>query len=92
MFEHEKYTRTGEFSAAFVEHFDFHWPYSDREIFVYNPVTNRYEVSRIFLEYAYNFKNWTMRPTFFKKFPEMQYDIAATEETLDFHQASWTMN
>ncbi|EXJ68623.1 uncharacterized protein A1O5_08417 [Cladophialophora psammophila CBS 110553] len=91
VFEHKKYTSTGDFSAAFVENFNFYWPYSDRDIFAYNPVQNRYEVSKIFLEYAYNFKNWTMRPGFFKKFPEMQHDIAAFEGTTEFPKASWSM-
>lgn len=92
VFEHKKYTSTGDFSAAFVANFDFYWPYSDREIFAYNPVQNRYEVSKIFLEYAYNFKNWTMKPDFFKKFPEMQHDIAASsvEASMDFPKASWS--
>jgi hypothetical protein len=49
-------------------------------------------VSKIFLEYAYNFKNWTMRPGFFKKFPEMQHDIAACEaSSMEFPKASWTL-
>ncbi|OAL29656.1 hypothetical protein AYO22_02070 [Fonsecaea multimorphosa] len=91
VFEHKKYTSTGDFSAAFVENFNFYWPYSDRDIFAYNPVQNRYEVSKIFLEYAYNFKNWTMKPSFFKKFPEMQHDIAAFEGTMDFPKASWSV-
>lgn len=91
MFEYQKYTATGAFSAAFVEYFNFHWPYADRDIFAYDPQHNRYEVSKIFLEYAYNFKNWTMRPGFFKKFPEMQHDIAATEETLNLPRATWTV-
>jgi hypothetical protein len=56
VFEHKKYTSTGDFSAAFVENFNFHWPYSDRDIFAYNPTHNRYEVSKIFVEHAYNFK------------------------------------
>jgi len=91
VFEHKKYTSTGAFSAAFVENFNFHWPYSDQEMFAYSPVHNRYEVSKIFLDYAYNFKNWTMKPGFFKKFPEMQHDIAATEETVNFPRACWTV-
>ncbi|KAK5046131.1 hypothetical protein LTR84_008588 [Exophiala bonariae] len=84
VFEHKKYTSTGTFSAAFVEYFNFYWPFSDRDIFAFNPQNNRYEVSRVFLEYAYDFKNWTMKPGFFKKFPEMQHDIAAFEETGSF--------
>ncbi|KIW81723.1 hypothetical protein Z517_04749 [Fonsecaea pedrosoi CBS 271.37] len=91
VFEHKKYTSTGDFSAAFVENFNFYWPYSDRDIFAYNPMQNRYEVSKIFLEYAYNFKNWTMKPGFFKKFPEMQHDIAAFEGTMDFPKVSWSI-
>ncbi|KAL2430092.1 hypothetical protein ABEF95_004042 [Exophiala dermatitidis] len=91
VFEHKKYTATGDFSAAFVENFNFHWPFSDRDIFAYDPRQGRYEVSKIFLDYAYNFKNWTMKPGFFKKFPEMQHDIAAmADESLDFPRASWT--
>ena len=84
VFEHKKYTSTGNFSAAFVENFNFYWPFSDRDIFAFNPQNNRYEVSKVFLEYAYNFKNWTMKPGFFKKFPEMQHDIAAFEESVPF--------
>jgi hypothetical protein len=83
VFEHQKYTSTGKFSAAFVENFHFHWPYSERDIFAYNPVSNRYEVSKIFLAFAYDLKNWTMRPDFFRKFPEMQSDIGMTEEIME---------
>jgi hypothetical protein len=75
VFEHEKYTGTGDFSAAFVNNFNFYWPYTEREIYTFNPQSQRYEVSNVFLQYAYDFKNWTMRPEFFKKFPEMQHDV-----------------
>ena len=75
VFEHEKYNTTGDFSAAFVNNFNFYWPYTEREIFSFNEAMNTYEVSKVFLEYAYDFKNWTMRSEFFKKFPEMQHDI-----------------
>ena len=40
-------------------------------------MNQRYEVSKVFLEYAYDFKNWTMKAEFFKKFPEMQHDVPA---------------
>lgn len=56
VFEYKKYTSTGDFSAAFVENFHFHWPFSERDIFAFNPVSQKYEVSKVFLEYAYNFK------------------------------------
>ncbi|OCT44281.1 hypothetical protein CLCR_05796 [Cladophialophora carrionii] len=92
VFEYQKYTSTGDFSAAFVENFNFHWPYPDRDIFAYNQVQNRYEVSKTFLEYAYNFKNWTMRPGFFKKFPEMQHDIAAFDpSSMECPKESWSL-
>ncbi|KAK5447908.1 hypothetical protein LTS15_009407 [Exophiala xenobiotica] len=91
VFEHKKYTATGALSAAFVKNFNFYWPYSDRDIFGHNPATDRYEVSKVFLEYVYSFKNWTMRPGFFQQFPEMQDDIAMFEEPPNFPGAAWTV-
>lgn len=89
VFEHEKYTRTGDFSAAFVNNFNFNWPYTEREIYTFNTQAQRYEVSNVFLQYAYDFKNWTMRPEFFKKFPEMEHDVPALGNTA-FHNQVWT--
>ena len=89
VFEHDKYTRTGEFSAAFVNNFNFHWPYTEREIYTFNPTSQAYEVSNIFLEYAYDFKNWTMKPEFFRKFPEMQHDVPAFGGQ-EFNHQMWT--
>ncbi len=89
VFEHEKYTRTGEFSAAFVNNFNFHWPYTEREIYTFNPMSQQYEVSKVFLEAAYDFKNWTMKPDFFKKFPEMQHDVPAFGG-VQFNDSIWT--
>ena len=77
VFEHEKYTRTGDFSAAFVKYAHFNWPYSEREIFAVNPNTGQWEVSKLFLDHVYDFKNWTMQPEFFRVFPEMVHDIPA---------------
>ena len=90
VFEHEKYTRTGEFSAAFVNNFNFHWPYTEREIYTFNPMSQQYEVSKAFLEAAYDFKNWTMKPDFFKKFPEMQHDVPAFGGMPEFNNQIWT--
>jgi hypothetical protein len=75
VFEHQKYTKTGDLSAAFVENFHFDWPYTEREIFTYDENMNAFEVSNVFLQYVYDFKKWTMKPNFFKRFPEMQHDI-----------------
>ncbi|KAJ9612903.1 hypothetical protein H2200_002844 [Cladophialophora chaetospira] len=89
VFEHKRYTSTGDFSAAFVANFNFNWPFSERNIFTCNPISGKYEVSTTFLEFAYNFKNWTMKPAFFKSFPEMQHDIPVWEGPADFSKANW---
>ena len=80
VFEHDNYTRTGEFSAAFVNNFNFHWPHTEEAICTFSPTSQTYELSQIFLEYVYDFKNWTMKPDFFRKFPEMQHDVLAYGE------------
>jgi hypothetical protein len=74
-FEYKKYVNTGDLSAAFVGNFNFHWPYPDDQIFAFDPVTQQYCLSATFVQYAYNYQNWTMRPDFFKAFPEMIHDI-----------------
>jgi hypothetical protein len=82
VFEHDKYTRTGEFSAAFVKYAHFDWPYGDNEIYTLNPATGRWEVSKIFLEYVYDYSKWMMKPDFFKQFPEMIHDMNVGEGTV----------
>lgn len=83
MFEYKKYTSTGIFSKAFVENFNFYWPYPDRDIFIYDPASDGYEISPMFLRHIYDIKNWTMKPDFFKQFPEMQHDIPVFTEPDD---------
>jgi hypothetical protein len=75
VFEHDKYTRTGDFSAAFVKYSHFNWPYGDTDIFAANPNTGQWEVSKLFLDHVYDYKNWTMMPEFFQMFPEMEHDM-----------------
>lgn len=75
MFEHEKYCASGTFSGAYVENFSFFWPYSDQDIINYSHDRDRYEFSPVFLEYVYEYKNWTMKAGFYEKCPEMQYDV-----------------
>lgn len=75
VFEHDKYTRTGDFSAAFVKYAHFNWPYSEGDIFAVNPATGQWEVSKLFLDHVYDFNSWTMKPEFFRLFPEMIHDI-----------------
>lgn len=75
VFEHDKYTRTGDFSAAFVQYSHFDWPYSEAEIFAVNPSTGQFEVSKLFLDHVYDHRNWTMKPDFFRMFPEMEHDV-----------------
>ena len=81
IFEYEKYSATGVFSAAYVENFSFFWPFSEQEIFRYDPLHDRYEFCPIFLQYVYNYKNWTMKAGFFDTCPEMRYDVPAFEDT-----------
>ena len=89
VFEHVKYTSTGDFSAAFVKNFNFNWPYTDEKMYTFNPMIQQYEVSKLFLEHAYDFKNWTMKPEFFKLFPEMQHDVPCLG-MIDFNHQNWT--
>ncbi|KEF55710.1 uncharacterized protein A1O9_08460 [Exophiala aquamarina CBS 119918] len=81
VFEHEKYTASGLFSAAYVENFSFFWPYPDEEIFHYDPLQDQFEFSPVFLHYVYNYKNWTMKAGFFETCPEMKYDVPAFENS-----------
>ncbi|OAP58050.1 hypothetical protein AYL99_07140 [Fonsecaea erecta] len=83
IFEHEKYTATGVFSAAYVENFSFFWPYSNKEIFVYDHLRDRHDFSPVFLQYVYNYENWTMKPGFFEKYPEMRYDVPVLERNIN---------
>ena len=75
VFEHEKYTSTGEFSAAFVKYAHFDWPFSDEEIMMPDPNTGEWVVSEEFLERVYDMRCWTMLPGFFELYPEMVHDI-----------------
>lgn len=90
VFEHQKYERDAQFNADFVRYYNFYWPYSDEQIFTFDPLQGRYEVSKLFQEYAFDLKNWTMRPGFFKRFPEMQHDIPMFDERLDYGRVPWT--
>ena len=79
VFEHDKYTRTGDFSAAFVKYANFNWPYGEGDIFAINPNTGQWEVSKLFLEHVYEYRNWTMKKEFFRMFPEMEHDMNVFE-------------
>lgn len=79
VFEHEKYTATGEFSAAFVKYAHFDWPYTDDEILLPDVATGEWRVSERFLEKCYDYRAWTMLPGFFELYPEMVHDIAMWE-------------
>ncbi|KAK6387583.1 hypothetical protein LTS17_000852 [Exophiala oligosperma] len=86
VFEHEKYSASGLFSAAYVENFSFFWPYSDKEIFVYDPFRDRHEFSPVFLQHVYNYENWTMKPGFFERCPEMRYDVPVFQRSSSMFQ------
>lgn len=79
VFEHEKYTRTGEFSAAFVKYAHFDWPYTDDDIFIPDASTGDWRVSENFLQKVYDHRSWSMLPGFFDLYPEMIHDIPKYE-------------
>ena len=78
VFEHAKYSISGAFSKAYVDNFTFSWPYSDEHIFSFELIgQGRYRLSDVFLQYVYDYRNWSMMPDFFAAFPEMKYDVPA---------------
>lgn len=79
VFEHEKYTRTGEFSAAFVKYAHFDWPFGDDEIFVWDQARGEWSVNEVFLERVYDYRCWSMLPGFVEQFPEMRWDVNVWE-------------
>lgn len=92
VFEYEKYNVSGEFSYCFVEYFHFNWPYHDQQVAQYDPQTGIIcGLSKIFKEYVFDLKNWTMLPGFFLQFPEMRADIDMWVESGDvsYEKASW---
>ena len=75
VFEYEKYTATGDFSFCFVEYFHFYWPYPDEQVAQYDQSGLICGLSKLFHDFVYELKHWTMLPPFFDRFPEMKADI-----------------
>jgi hypothetical protein len=88
VFSHKRYTKTGDFSAAFCEYLRFHWPFSDDDILVFDQVTQSYVISPLFEQYAFELNNWTMDEGFFEKYGEMKYDIPCSTSLRN----EWGMN
>lgn len=44
VFNHETYTRSGDFSAAFCANLRFHWPFPEADIFTYDSATETHRV------------------------------------------------
>lgn len=75
VFEYEKYNVDGTFSFCFVEYFHFYWPFADEQVAQYDQTGLICGLSKIFLEFVYELKHWTMLPGFFENFPELRADI-----------------
>lgn len=95
VFEYEKYQIGGEFSFCFVEFFHFYWPYPDEQVARYEQDSGLISgLSRLFREFVFDLKNFTMLPAFFESFPEMRADIDMWVEpptpSIAFQKAAWT--
>lgn len=92
VFEYERYTVDGQFSFCFVEYFHFNWPYPDEQVAQYDQTGLICGLSKLFREFVYELKNWTMRPGFFERFPEMKADIDMWVEppTIGYQRGSWS--
>ena len=44
-------------------------------IFDFDSESGRYGVSKLFQEYAFDLRNWTMDPRFFERYGELAHDI-----------------
>ncbi|KAK5100829.1 hypothetical protein LTR70_001135 [Exophiala xenobiotica] len=75
VFEYEKYTATGDFSFCFVEYFHFYWPYPNEQVAQYDQSGLICGLSKLYHDFVYDLKHWTMLPPFFDRFPEMRADI-----------------
>lgn len=78
VFSHKRYTATGDFSAAFCKYLHFHWPFSDEDILLFDEGDKAWGISRLFEQYAFELRNWTMDEAFFEKYPEMKHDIPSS--------------
>ncbi|KAK5085896.1 hypothetical protein LTR05_005185 [Lithohypha guttulata] len=93
VFEYEKYQVSGEFSFCFVEYFHFNWPYPDEQVAQYDPESGLIcGLSRLYHDFMFDLKNWTMLPGFFESFPEMRADIDMWVEppVVGFQKVPWT--
>lgn len=92
-FEYEKYnTADGDFSFCFVEYFHFYWPLADEAAAQYDQNGLICGLSKVFKEFAFELKNFTMLPGFFARFPEMRADIDmwVGPPTIGFEKSPWT--
>jgi hypothetical protein len=82
VFEHQSYTKTGEFSSFYCNHLHFYWPFAEDQIYTFDPHTRCFQISQRFKEYAFDLKNWTMDRTFLARYPELKHDISAVEDRM----------
>ncbi|KIW35299.1 uncharacterized protein PV07_02002 [Cladophialophora immunda] len=80
VFNHDRYSRTGHFSAAYCSYVRFCWPFPDNYILA-RDTSNNYKVSQLFEKYAYDVNNWTVDERFFTSLPELRVDVPCSTET-----------
>jgi len=92
VFEYEKYNVGGDFSFCFVEYFHFYWPFADEQVAQYDQTGLISGLSKLFREFIYDLRHWTMLPPFFERFPEMRADIDMFVDppAIGYEKAQWT--
>lgn len=92
VFEYERYTSDGDFSFCFVEYFHFYWPLADEATAQCDQTGSICGLTKIFKEFAFELKNFTMLPAFFVRFPEMRADIDMWVEppAIGYPKGPWT--
>ncbi|KPI38913.1 uncharacterized protein AB675_5918 [Cyphellophora attinorum] len=75
-FVHEQHKYCGNlFAQMFQTCLQILWPYDFRDCFMQNWETGAYEFSPNFRTAIHDISKWTMRPEFFRPFPDLRCDI-----------------
>lgn len=81
VFEQHKYC-SNMFATLFQTCLQILWPYDFRDCFAQRWDTGQYELSSAFREAINDISKWTMRPEFFKPFPDLRCDIPASYSSM----------
>lgn len=74
LFSPRKYA-TNTFMEEFRSQCAFLWPFEPEDTYIRDNATGLYSYSPQFIQRQLDLRCWTMRPDFFKKFPELKPDI-----------------